>query len=76
MERVGEVVRTAQGLAIARVGSGEQPPGIGAMVVDESLSEVGRVVDVFGPVDRPYVAVTPHDSVTLASMLDTKLYAR
>jgi len=76
VERVGEVVRTAQGLAVARVGSGEAPPDIGATVVDESLAAVGRVVDVFGPVTRPYVAVTPHDGVTLASLFGTKLYAR
>ncbi|WP_418282747.1 H/ACA ribonucleoprotein complex subunit GAR1 [Halorubrum sp. DTA98] len=76
MQRVGTVVQTAQGLAIARVGTGEEPPDIGLMVVDESLSTVGRVVDVFGPVDRPYVAVTPNDGVELASMLGGKLYGR
>jgi len=76
MQRVGTVVRTAQGLAIARVGDGADPPDIGLMVVDESLSTVGRVVDVFGPVDRPYVAVTPTDGVSLAALLDGKLYAR
>ncbi|MFC6614687.1 H/ACA ribonucleoprotein complex subunit GAR1 [Halopenitus salinus] len=76
MKRVGDVVRTAQGLAIARGSTGEDPPGIGETVVDESLSTVGRVVDVFGPVDRPYVAVTPNDGVTLADLLGGKLYAR
>ena len=78
MRRVGTVVRTAQGLAIARVDAEREsePPEIGLMVVDESLSTVGRVVDVFGPVDRPYVAVTPADGVTLASLMGGKLYAR
>ena len=79
MRRVGTVVRTAQGLAIARVdddGRGHEPPDIGLMVVDESLSTVGRVVDVFGPVERPYVAVTPTDGVALATLMGGKLYAR
>ncbi len=76
MQRVGTVVRTAQGLAIARIGGGEEPPPIGRAVVDESLSTVGRVVDVFGPVDRPYVAVTPNDGVSLATLVGAKLYAR
>ena len=76
MRRVGTVVRTAGGLAIARGDPGEDPPRIGASVVDESLSTVGRVVDVFGPVERPYVAVTPGGGVALAALVDGKLYAR
>jgi RNA-binding protein len=76
MRRVGTVVRTAGGLAVARGEAGEEPPRIGATVVDESLSTVGRVVDVFGPVDRPYVAVTPSDDEGLAALVGGKLYAR
>jgi len=74
MKRVGEVVRVAQGLAIARA-SDDDPPRIGASVVDENLDEVGRVVDVFGPVGRPYVAVTADDGRP-ARLLGEKLYAR
>ena len=86
MKRVGEVVRTAQGLAIARVpepgdgaetGSGDaEYPRIGTGVVDENLDDVGRVVDVFGPVAGPYVAVSPADGVVEAGLLGAKLYAR
>ncbi|THE64774.1 H/ACA RNA-protein complex component Gar1 [Salinadaptatus halalkaliphilus] len=83
MRRVGSVVRTAQGLAILRV----DEPGedgvdsdtlrneIGTMVLDDSLEEVGRVVDVFGPADRPYLAVTP-EGVHLPSLVGSTLYAR
>ena len=76
MRRVGTVVRTAGGLAIARGDAGADPPRIGASVVDDSLSTVGRVVDVFGPVERPYVAVTPDGGVGLADLVGGKLYAR
>ncbi|MES3160241.1 MAG: Gar1/Naf1 family protein [Halorubrum sp.] len=76
MRRVGTVVRTAGGLAIARGDPGDQPPDIGDGVVDESLSRVGRVVDVFGPVDHPYVAVTPANGVTLTMLVGGPLYAR
>ncbi|PSP89667.1 H/ACA RNA-protein complex protein Gar1 [Halobacteriales archaeon QS_4_69_34] len=71
MRRVGEVVRTAQGLAIVR-SPDEHYPEIGTSVVDEGLASVGRVVDVFGPVERPYLAVDPHDRP--AGLLGTKLY--
>lgn len=83
MRRVGTVVRTAQGLAILRAdpADGEDDPGeryrgeMGTVVLDDSLDEVGRVVDVFGPVVRPYLAVTPSD-VHLPSLVGSMLYAR
>ena len=75
MQRLGEVVRTAQGLAVVRCPD-DDPPDIGTEAVDEQLNAVGRVVDVFGPVSRPYVAVSPADGTTLATLLGKKLYAR
>jgi RNA-binding protein len=74
MKRVGTVSRVAQGVAIVRLD--DDPPEIGTPVVDDSLSQVGRVVDVFGPVDRPYVAVSPSGDVSPASLVGSKLYAR
>ncbi|MDF9746709.1 H/ACA ribonucleoprotein complex subunit GAR1 [Natrinema salsiterrestre] len=86
MHRVGTVVRTAQGLAILRadeVDGGESATAIdghrddiGTMVIDDDLEAVGRVVDVFGPVSRPYLAVTPDDAVHLPSLVGSTLYAR
>ena len=75
MKRVGEVVRTAQGLAVVR-SLDEEYPDTGTEVVDQNLDPVGRVVDVFGPVERPYVAVSPADGVAIAGLLGEKLYAR
>ncbi|QLD84943.1 H/ACA RNA-protein complex protein Gar1 [Natronomonas halophila] len=75
MKRIGEVVRTAQGLAVVWC-SDDDHPGLGAPVVDQNLDDIGRVVDVFGPVERPYVAVSPRDSVSLPNLLGKKLYVR
>jgi RNA-binding protein len=75
MRRVGEVVRTAQGLAVLRSPDDEYPD-LGTEVVDQNLDAVGRVVDVFGPVDRPYVAVSPAKDISLAGLLGEKVYAR
>ncbi|MFB6220770.1 MAG: H/ACA ribonucleoprotein complex subunit GAR1 [Halolamina sp.] len=75
MERVGTVSRTAQGLAVVRCDDADHPD-IGTDVVDESLTDVGRVVDVFGPVAQPYVAVSPNDRSRLADLVGAKLYAR
>ncbi|MEY7849924.1 H/ACA ribonucleoprotein complex subunit GAR1 [Natrarchaeobius sp. A-rgal3] len=85
MRRVGTVVRTAQGLAVLRTDDmdgrengddADHRETIGTMVLDDSLEEVGRVVDVFGPVSRPYLAMTPHDDVHLPALVGSTLYAR
>lgn len=75
MKRLGTVSRTAQGLAIVQCESSD-PPDIGAMVVDESLSRAGRVVDVFGPVESPYAAVTPTAGRELVDLVGEKLYRK
>ncbi|MFC6862552.1 H/ACA ribonucleoprotein complex subunit GAR1 [Halomicroarcula sp. GCM10025817] len=75
MRRVGAVVRTAQGLAVVRAPD-ETYADVGTAVVDEDLRTVGTVVDVFGPVDRPYLAVDPSDAVHLPGLLGQTLYAR
>lgn len=75
MRRVGEVVRVAQGVAVVRCPS-DDTPAIGTGVVDEDLADVGRVVDVFGPVERPYLAVSPNEGDPPAELLGRILYAR
>lgn len=75
MKRAGEVVNVAQGVAVVRC-SDEEYPDIGTAVLDSDLEDVGRVVDVFGPTSRPFLAVTPDSGVRLPTLLGTKLYAR
>jgi RNA-binding protein len=75
MQRAGIVVGTAQDVLVVQTEGGDHPR-IGTEVVDDSLTTVGRVVDVFGPVDRPYVAVTPDDDVRMALLVGETLYAR
>lgn len=75
MRRLGAVIATPQGLVVCRL-PGDDPPDIGADALNESLEDVGRVVDVFGPVARPYVAITPADGVRGDALLGQKLYAR
>jgi RNA-binding protein len=77
VRRLGTVTRVAGGLAIVRRDDREGATlDIGTTAVDESLSRVGRVVDVFGPVDHPYLAVSPAEGVRLPELLGRKLYAR
>jgi RNA-binding protein len=75
MKRLGEAVRTAQGVLVVR-SPDDSTPDIGTEVIDESLEPVGHVVDVFGPVERPYIAVSPTDGVRLAMLVGSPVYTR
>jgi RNA-binding protein len=75
MKPVGEVVRAAQGLAVVRSPDAGHPD-LGATAIDADLETVGRVVDVFGPVERPYVAVSPDGAANPAALVGTRLYVR
>lgn len=75
MKRLGEVVRTAQGVAVVR-SPDDSAPDIGTGVVDESLTDVGDVVDVFGPVEQPYLAVSPNSDVRVATLVGSPVYTR
>lgn len=75
MRRAGRVIGNAQGVAVLRSEAGERPD-IGETVVDEHLHAVGRIVDVFGPVEQPYVAVTPISDRSPESLLSSVLYLR
>jgi RNA-binding protein len=72
MKRAGEVVGVAQGLAIVRCDD-ETHPDIGTQLLDRDLSTVGQVVDVFGPVERPFLTVDPTNRP--AALLGTRLYS-
>ena len=75
MRRAGEVVRTAQGVAVVRVPD-EVYPDVGTTLVGENLEAVGRVVDVFGPVERPDLAVSPAAGGRLVALVGRPVDAR
>lgn len=72
MQRIGRVLHVSSTKNM--ILKAENLPNIGDRVVDETLSQVGTVFDVFGPVSSPYVAVKP--SVEEPSLyVDHVLYA-
>jgi RNA-binding protein len=75
MRRAGTVVGTAQGVAVVR-STDDGFPEVGAELVDEQLEAVGDVVDVFGPVERPYLAVSPPADRVVATLVGDVVYAR
>lgn len=75
MLRAGRVVRTAGGVAVVRSEEPE-PPAIGTRTVDERLEDTGEIVDVFGPVHSPYLAVSPPADRRPGSLVGDILYIR
>lgn len=73
MRRAGEVVRTTNGVLVVR-SDDDSHPDIGDRVVDEALDPVGTVVDVIGPVTRPYLVVSPDSDRPLVEFLNDRLY--
>ena len=75
MRRAGTVVGIAQGVAVVRT-EGDPTAEMGTTIVDEQLDTVGTVVDVFGPVERPYLAVSPPHGQPTATLVGNAVYAR
>jgi RNA-binding protein len=79
MRRIGTVVRTPGGLAVARMtGRPDEDdlPSAGTELVDEHLDGVGRVLEVVGPVEQPYVVIAPEADRTGPALVGTTCYAR
>lgn len=74
MERVGTVVRTAQGQLVLEAASETLP--VGTTVETASLETAGEVIEYFGPVEEPYVLVAPGADVTPAELVGEPLYTR
>jgi rRNA processing protein Gar1 len=73
MKRIGQIKTTIDSIAIVR-GDDETCPDIGTKVVDERLEEMGHVVDIIGPISRPYILIKTkmHDE----SIVGKRLYSR
>ena len=55
MQRLGKVLHVSDSKNL--ILRAEVLAGLGMRVADDKLREIGRVVDLFGPVDKPYVSV-------------------
>jgi RNA-binding protein len=57
LQRLGRVlsVTPSQNIVVKL----DKAPKLGAAVIDENLSVVGRIFDIIGPVSSPYAVVKP-----------------
>lgn len=77
MRRLGTVLHvSSHGHIILR---GEAAPRENTKVVDKKLREIGRVIDIFGPVKKPYISVKPGKRITnyeLRGLKGERLYTK
>jgi RNA-binding protein len=56
------------------VGSDTNIPRTNSWVVDQKRTKVGKVFDIFGPIDHPYIIVRPNRGSDAAAHVGKKLY--
>jgi len=59
---------TRNKLIIVKIGKPEAIPAIGSKVLDASGIEIGRIVDVIGPVNDPFAVVKPNSYSVLSTI--------
>ena len=73
MKRIGEVKTITGSIAVVQ-GEDQTRPKIGIKVIDEKLEKVGHIVDIIGPVSRPYIVIKIRGGVK--DILKKRLYSR
>lgn len=78
MKRLGTALHAVQNKLIIQseqiVGSETDIPRTNSWVVDQKGTRVGKVFDIFGPINHPYIIVRPNRGVDAAAHVGKKLY--
>lgn len=76
LKRLGKVLHISKrGSIILRT---DKTPSVGSrsVVLDKKAQEVGQIIDVFGPVKEPYVAVRPRPQFDTSKIVGQMLYLK
>ena len=74
LRRLGKVIHISKRGALILRTEKTPPLGRDAIVVDVKVNKVGTVLDVFGPVKMPYVAIRPFQKKNLEKFVGQVLY--
>jgi len=78
LKRLGTALHVVQNKLIVQseqiVGSENNIPRTNSWVVDQKRTRVGKVFDIFGPINHPYIIVRPNRGVDAAAHVGKKLY--
>ncbi len=74
MRRLGKIMHiTRRGTLILRVDK-IPPIGKNSIVLNKGAKRIGVVVDVFGPVKHPYVAIKPDTAIDATQLVGQIVY--
>ncbi|MFW9788183.1 MAG: H/ACA ribonucleoprotein complex subunit GAR1 [Candidatus Thorarchaeota archaeon] len=76
MRRLGKVLHISKRGSIILRTDKTPPTGTRSMVLDKKAREVGEIIDVFGPVKEPYVAVRPKRDFDVSNLVGQMLYLK
>lgn len=81
MESLGVVIQTTGDNSLIIKSTHAQIPNkiIGKQAITKRNKEIGKVTDVFGPVDKPYIFIQPHKNITpneISGLKGTKVYTK
>jgi RNA-binding protein len=78
LKRLGTALHVIQNKLILQSeqtdGTKTDIPRSNSWVVDQKRTRVGKVFDIFGPIDHPYIIVRPNRGVDAAAHVGKKLY--
>ncbi|MHA2119471.1 MAG: H/ACA ribonucleoprotein complex subunit GAR1 [Candidatus Thorarchaeota archaeon] len=76
MRRLGKVLHISKRGSIIIQTDKTPPIGGRSIVLDKKAQEVGTIIDVFGPVKTPYVAVRPKRKTDPNKLVGQLLYLK
>ncbi|MFX1367164.1 MAG: H/ACA ribonucleoprotein complex subunit GAR1 [Promethearchaeota archaeon] len=74
MRKLGKVLHVSKRGSLIIQTEKTPPSGEHSVVVDKAAEKVGTIVDVFGPVKTPYVAVRPIKGISSEKYIGQNLY--
>ncbi len=72
LKRIGIVVQTTKSGTI--IVKSKFTPKEGAWAIDAALKKIGKIIEVFGPVKAPYVAIKPYAQIDIQKLKGKPLY--
>jgi RNA-binding protein len=76
LRRLGKVLHISKRGSIILRTDKTPPVGNRSIVLDKKAQEVGTIIDVFGPVKEPYVAVRPKRDLDASKLVGQMLYLK
>ncbi|MFW9845228.1 MAG: H/ACA ribonucleoprotein complex subunit GAR1 [Candidatus Thorarchaeota archaeon] len=74
MKRLGKVLHLSKRGSLILKTDKTPPMGDRSSVVNKNAEKIGTIIDVFGPVKTPYVAVRPLDKANAEKLVGQILY--